>query len=174
MNGPFGAFVKFLLLTSARRNEAAKMVWSEVVGTDWTLPACRNKTKADLTRPLSKAAQDVLAALPRFASSPFVFTASGRRPLRGFSVAKQKLDRECGVTGWTLHDCRRTARSLLSRAGVNADIAERCLGHAISGVRGVYDRHRYRDEMLHAFEALATLIERIVNPQENVTVLARR
>jgi integrase len=173
MNGPFGAFVKFLLLTSARRNEAARMTWDEVVGTDWTLPASRNKTKADLTRPLSKAAQAVLADLPRFAS-PFAFTASGRRPLRGFSVAKQKLDAQCGVTGWTLHDLRRTARSLLSRAGIHPDIAERCLGHAIGGVRGVYDRHDFREQMAHAFEALASQIERIVNPQDNVVVMAQR
>jgi integrase len=64
---------------------------------------------------------------------------------------------------------RRTARSLLSRAGVNPDVAERCLGHAIPGVRGIYDRHRYIDEMRHAFEALAAEIERIVHtPEGNV------
>ena len=34
----------------------------------------------------------------------------------------------------------------MSRAGVSADIAERCLGHVISGVRGTYDRHAYFDE----------------------------
>jgi integrase len=69
---------------------------------------------------------------------------------------------------WTLHDLRRTARSLMSRAGVNPDIAERCLGHVIGGVRGVYDRHKFVEEMRHAFEALATQIERIVHPVENV------
>jgi hypothetical protein len=40
------------------------------------------------------------------------------------------------------------------RAGDNPDIAERCLGHAIGGVRGVYDRHQYIDEMRHAFDRL--------------------
>ena len=56
----------------------------------------------------------------------------------------------------------------MSRAGVNADIAERCLGHVIGGIRGVYDRHEYFDEKKLAFEALAAQIERIINPQENV------
>jgi hypothetical protein len=28
----------------------------------------------------------------------------------------------------------------MSRGGVNPDTAERCLGHAIRGIRGVYDR----------------------------------
>ena len=42
------------------------------------------------------------------------------------------------------------------------DLAERCLGHVIGGVRGVYDRHPYIEEMRHAFEALASRIERIL------------
>jgi hypothetical protein len=72
-----------------------------------------------------------------------------------------------------IHDLRRTARSLMSRAGVSPDHAERCLGHVIGGIRGVYDRHQYCDEKLHAFEALAAQIERIVDPQPNVTALQR-
>jgi hypothetical protein len=59
----------------------------------------------------------------------------------------------------------------MSRAGINADVAERCLGHVIPGVRGVYDRHSYRAEMAHAYEALAAQIERIINPQDNVRPL---
>ena len=50
----------------------------------------------------------------------------------------------------------------MSRAGVDADIAERCLGHVIPGVRGVYDRHEYYREKAQAYEALAGLIDRIV------------
>jgi Arm DNA-binding domain len=38
-NGAFPAFVKFLLLTAARRREAASMRWSEFDGNDWVLPA---------------------------------------------------------------------------------------------------------------------------------------
>jgi hypothetical protein len=51
----------------------------------------------------------------------------------------------------------------MSRAGVPTDHAERCLGHVIGGVRGVYDRHEYHREKAQAFEALAALIERIVS-----------
>ena len=51
----------------------------------------------------------------------------------------------------------------MSRAAdVNADIAERCLGHVIPGVRGVYDRHKYIAKMRAAFEALAKEIDVIV------------
>jgi len=41
----------------------------------------------------------------------------------------------------------------------------------IGGVRGVYDRHEYLEEKRFAFEALAALIERIVNPQANVVAI---
>jgi integrase len=169
--GPFGALVQFLLLTGARRAEAAEMTWSELSGADWTLPAARNKVKVDLIRPLSAAAQATIAQLPRIRLQGFVFTTAGRRPLAGFAKHKRRLDEACGVTGWTLHDLRRTARSLMSRAGVLNDHAERCLGHVIGGVRGTYDRHEYLEEKRHAFEALATQIERIVHPQQNVVPL---
>jgi integrase len=168
-DGPFPALVQFLLLTAARRGEASDMRWDEIKGSIWTLPASRNKTKEELARPLSRAAMDVLARMPRVGE--YAFTYNGHSAVAGFSRGKEKFDKACGVIDWTLHDLRRTARSLMSRAGVPQDHAERCLGHVIAGVRGTYDRHRYLDEMLHAYEALAAQIERIVNPQENVVAL---
>jgi hypothetical protein len=56
----------------------------------------------------------------------------------------------------------------MGRAKVPSDHAEQCLGHVLPGVRGVYDRHEYHAEKQQAYLALAGLIERIVNPQENV------
>jgi integrase len=165
----FGSYVRFLLLTGARRTEAAKMQWTEVADGEWTLPAARNKTNVDLIRPLSRAALAVLQ--PR--NSAWVFSRSGTAGIGGFTRLKAELDRASNTTGWTLHDLRRTARSLMSRAGVNTDHAERCLGHVIGGVRGVYDRHTFKNEMLVAYEMLATLISRIVDPQPNVVVAMR-
>jgi hypothetical protein len=56
----------------------------------------------------------------------------------------------------------------MSRAGVAPDIAERCLAHTIGGVRRIYDRYAYHAEKKQAFEALAALVEYIVNPMDNV------
>ena len=47
------------------------------------------------------------------------------------------------------------------------------MGHRISGVAGVYDRHAYRDEKADALRKLATLINSIVS-HENVLPLAKR
>jgi integrase len=169
---PFGTLVQFLLLTGARRSEAAKMTWSELSGVDWLLPADRNKVKLDLVRPLSPMALAVIEKLPRLGKRGYVFTTDGRKPLASVTKAKVRLDAASGVTDWTPHDLRRTARSLMSRAGVDADHAERCLGHVIGGVRGVYDRHAFHAEKKLAYEKLAALIERIVNPPgENVLPL---
>ena len=86
----------------------------------------------------------------------------GKRPqaIGGYNKHKQAIDAASGVTGWVIHDLRRTARSLLSRAGIPSDHAERCLGHVIGGVRGIYDRHEYLDEKARAFEALAVRHQR--------------
>lgn len=166
----FGHLVLFLLLTATRLSEAARMIRSEVTGETWVIPAARYKTKVDHVIPLSTRALDVIKALPALGRE-LVFTNDGKRPMGGFSKFKHQLDEACGVTGWTIHDLRRTARSLMSRAGVDTDIAERCLGHTISGVRGVYDRYAYFDEKQRAFEALKGQIVRILDPQSNIVPL---
>jgi integrase len=158
--GAFPALVRFLLLTAVRRNEAARMKWEDVRGAEWLIPAASNKSKKDLLLPLSKDALAVLRGLPRIGD--YVFTTNGKAPISGFNQFKRRFDSACGVTGWRLHDCRRTARSLMSRAGVNADIAERCLGHAIAGIRGTYDKHHYIPEMRAAFETLAAQIDAVL------------
>jgi integrase len=167
-----GSYVRFLLLTAARRSEVAGMEWTELALGDWTLPAARNKTNQDLLRPLSQAA---LACLPQRDGKWVFVNRLGTGPLIDFDRVKTKLDEASGVTGWTLHDLRRTARSLMSRAGVTTDHAERCLGHTIAGVRGVYDRHEYHAEKKQAYEALAGIIERIVTgAQAGVVQLKRK
>jgi integrase len=172
--GVYGSYLHFLLLTAARRSEVAGMTWAEINGGDWTLPGARNKTKLDLLRPLSRMAQDILEELPRGVG--FVWsTNGGGRAISDFGGFKRQLDAASGVKSWRLHDLRRTARSLMSRAGVPSDHAERCLGHVIGGVRGVYDRHEYHAEKQQAFEALAGMVERIVTgTQAGVVQLKRK
>jgi integrase len=158
------------------------MRWDEVKEGDWLLPASRNKTKRDLLRPLSRAAQAVLAQQPNICH--FIFSADGRSPISGYSKYKATFDaallaalrkedpKAKPLENWTLHDLRRTARSLMSRADVPERHAEQCLGHVIGGVQGIYDRHRYIDEMRIAYEKLAVQIEMIVNPPtDNVVPL---
>jgi integrase len=174
-NDPFAAMVRFLLLTAARRSEAAALTWNEIiddaeVGACWVLPAKRNKVKVDLLRPLSKAARQLLNDQPRIQGCPYVFTY-GRKALAAFSQCKEEFDAACGVADWTLHDLRRTARTLMSRAGVNSDIAEQCLGHLLPGMQKTYNRDEFKPQKKIAFEKLAALIEKIVKQTQNIVVV---
>jgi len=72
-------YARFLLLTAARRDEAASMQWKEITGSDWMLPAARNKTKKDLIRPLSKAAMAILPS--RGHDDEYVFGLAPDTPL---------------------------------------------------------------------------------------------
>jgi integrase len=162
----FGRLVRFTLLTATRRDEAARMPRSELHGTDWVIPAARYKTNLDHLIPLTP---EALALLPP--EGEWMFSLLGRVPFSDFSGKKSEFDAACGVQGWVIHDLRRTARTLMSRAGVPADHAERCLGHVLGTIRGTYDLHEYAIEKRQAFEALAGQVDRIVNPRENVVPL---
>jgi integrase len=170
---PFGALARFILLTGCRPGEAAGLTSDELQSQGWVLPARRNKVKLDLLRPLSKAALGVLPV----GNGKFVFaTRAGTSPRGSLSRAIIGLHKASGTSGWTWHDLRRTTRTLLPRTKVvSVDIAERCLGHVVGGVRGVYDHYEYKDEKAAAYDALAALIARIVDPPgaENVTPLRR-
>jgi integrase len=167
-NEPFAAMIQFMLLTAARRSEAAAMTWDEIITDDevgpcWLLPASRNKVKVELLRQLSKNAQDLLDARPRIEGCPYVFTY-GRKPLSAFSQCKDDFDAACGVSDYTLHDLRRTSRTLMSKAGVISDHAEQCLGHLLPGVRKTYNRDDFKKAKKDAFDLLAARIERTVHP----------
>ena len=173
--GPFGRYLLFTLLSAARRGESAGLRRSELSpdGRTWIIPGSRYKNGRDCLVPLSGWAQAIIASAPVLPGGDYVFSVDGRFPLGRFADRKKAFDAACGITGWRLHDLRRGARTLLSRAGVNADIAERCLGHSLTGVRRTYDRHEYESEKRHAFEALAALVERIVRPPLDVVVPIR-
>ena len=164
----FGAGIRFLLLTGQRRDKAITLRWEDIDdnGTWKIRTEAREQSNAGSLQ-LPQAARDIVAAQPRFTGEPIIFG----RSLRSFRW-KKNFDKKCGVTDWVIHDLRRTARSLLSRVGVSTEIAERVLGHAVTGVRGTYDRHDYEKEKADALRKLAALIERIVNPPaENIVAL---
>ena len=173
--GPYGGIVRLALLTAQRRTKIASMKWTDVsVDGEWTIPKEPREKDTAGNLVLPEAAIAIIEAQDRMGDNHYVFAGRGDGPLNGFSKSKRRFDEVCGVSGWRLHDLRRTARSLMSRAGVRPDIAERVMGHAISGVEGVYDRHAYTDEKADALRRLAALINAIVYPRENVLPMAKR
>jgi integrase len=180
--GTFGAFVQTCLLTAQRRAKVATMKWDDITDGKWTIPSeDREKSNAGELQ-LSKEALTIIEARPRLSRNPHVFAGRGDKALAGFSPMKREFDAALAkanggkpLEGWTVHDLRRTAKSLMARAGVRPDVSERVLGHVITGVEGVYDRHDYSDEKGDALRKLAGLVEAIVNPPKgNVTKFRNR
>jgi integrase len=178
--GKFGAIVKLLLLTGQRMSRVAEMKWSEVDGDGlWTLPLAPREKENGGKLQLPPAALEVIRAQARVDGNDHVFPGrmrgDYRGPFKGLGQTKAVMDRKTGMSGWVVHDLRRTARSLMSRAGVRPDISERTLGHAIVGVAGTYDRFEYRGEKADALARLAALIDDIVHPRPaNVVPMAAK
>ena len=77
----------------------------------------------------------------------------------GVALAKVKHDLE----PFTIHDMRRTAKTLLASLGVKPHISERCLNHKIKGVEGIYDGYDYFEERKVALKALSDLLVQLEN-----------
>jgi integrase len=164
--GNFGAMVRTMILTLARRTEVAEMTDDELTESLWELPGERTKNGRPMDIHRTAALNDVLASVKRSVGCAFVF--EGRhfnRPIGGFSDWKDKLDAITGksVAPWTLHDLRRTGTSLMQRLGIAFEVREACCNHTIKGVAGTYNRYAYAAEKRRAFDALAAEIARIVS-----------
>lgn len=167
MGWPFGSLFQLLLVTGQREDEVGGMRWSDVdlERALWTLP--REASKSDRLNqvPLPQLAIDVLGKLPR-TGSELVFSTTGTTPVSGFSKAKARCDRLSDLTGWRLHDLRRTMASGMARLKVEPWIVEKVLNHQtglLSGVAGVYNRWGYLDEKKEALERWARRITEIID-----------
>jgi integrase len=175
--GVFGGLVRILLLTGQRLSKVQTMRWDDIDPDGiWSIPTqIREKGNAGALK-LPKVALDVIASQRRHVGNPHVFVGRSRGMVFNSATShKIKFDAQTEIRGWILHDLRRTARSLMSRAGVRPEIAERVLGHAIKGIEKIYDRHAYFNEKAEALEQLAAVITSIVDPPaDNVVPLYGR
>ncbi len=200
---PWEGLVKLLVLTAQRRNEVAGMVWDEVEGTTWSIPAARTKNKRAHKVPLTATALSVIEAQPKqgakFGLCPFVLSTNGRSPVSGFSKVKKRIDaaivearqeaakkrgddpdKANPLPHWTFHDLRRTATTGMARLGIHPYVADAVLNHkegTIRGVAAIYQRHRYEDEALLALDAWDAHVIEIVTskaPAANVVPLSGR
>ena len=173
--GTFGGIVCLLLLTGQRREKVASMRWDDLSRDgEWLIQTEPREKGTGGTLVLPDLALKVIKEQPRFATNSFVFAGRGEDHFKGYSPCKRAFDAKLKIDPWVLHDLRRTARSLMSRAGVRPDVAERVLGHAIAGVEGVYDRHQYRAEKAEALKKLAALIAAILKPTSDNVVRLRK
>lgn len=174
---PWGAFIKTLILSAARRNEIARLVDSEIVDGMIALPERRSKNNLPHHIPLTPLALEVLEGIQRIPGCKYLFSSNGKSPISGFSKLKIELDKIIarnrianGVTEpmepWRLHDLRRTASTRMNDLGVLPHHVEAILNHvsgsAKAGVAGTYNVSKYDREKRAGLELWANHILSIV------------
>jgi integrase len=165
MGGPYGGIVELLALTGQRREEVAGLHWDELdlAQRTWTIPRVRTKnSKAHIVH-LSKQALAVLKKADR--RGPLVLSPLGTKTFQNFTHAKRDLDQLSGITGWRLHDLRRTCVSGMARLGIAPHVADKILNHqtgTISGVAAVYQRHEFLSERRQALDLWGAHVANIV------------
>jgi integrase len=175
----YPAFVRALLLTGQRRTNVSHAHSDEIRGDEWLIPASRMKGKRPHLVPLTPAVKALFGGRKGFLFS----SDGGKTPFSGYGKAKAALDKKIAelrkadgrkpMAPWVIHDLRRSARSILSRYA-SPDVAERILGHVVSGMRGVYDHYAYANERRRALQRLAVYVHAIVHPGEVVTPFPKR
>jgi integrase len=160
-DGEFGVIVKLLILTAQRRDEIGKLRWGEIELSTGSplirLPGGRTKNHREHIVPLSPLAVSILPARSR----DWLFGVG--QGFSGYSRGKAMLDDASGVTGWRLHDLRRTCATLMAdKLGILPHIIEAILNHVSghrAGVAGIYNRAKYLNEMRSALCAWADHVE---------------
>jgi integrase len=141
--GSYGTIIKLLILTGQRRGEISELRWPEV---DFTmgvinLPADRTKNKRPHVVPLAATARTLLENLSRKGERVFKTPA--------WNPCKEILDERSGVSGWVVHDIRRSAATGMADIGISPHIIEQILNHQSGhkgGVAGIYNRSSYAAE----------------------------
>lgn len=138
MVGPAGPgyarLLRFLLVSSARLDEAASLRYRDIIDGQWKLED--NKSDRPLRLRLPQLALDQLG---KGEPTDLCFVGKGGKKLSGYSKLKVKLDKLAGIAeNWTQHDLRRSSATGMKELGVDPTVIDAVQNHAIVGVAGHY------------------------------------
>lgn len=143
--GKYGVIIRLLILTGQRKGEIAHMKPEWIKENTITIPAVVSKNGREHTFPIGKEARGTIDSF-----------AMGGVAFNDWQRQKAKLDELSGVSGWTVHDLRRTYASVHAELGTPIHVIEKMLNHvsgSLSGVAGIYNRYSYQKEMEQAVQA---------------------
>lgn len=174
-----------LLMLGNRKMELFSAKWEDIKmdSKTFTLYADDTKTKSSLVIPIPDLAMPMLKDLKLISNGSEYLFPTRKRSSRGYisddttnhtlahlfgkKVSKKPpgpnyLGQE-NIQYFTVHDLRRTFRSLLAHIGISDEIAEVCMNHSKKGTTRTYNRYRYFAERKKALNKLAELIISLVN-----------
>ncbi|MBZ9604256.1 tyrosine-type recombinase/integrase [Phyllobacterium chamaecytisi] len=157
----FGRLVRFALLTAQRRDECADLRHGDILNATWR--QSKNKANRPHAIPLPALAIELVGTGE---ARDIVFAGRTGR-MSGWSKMKPELDRQSGVTGWTLHDLRRTAASGLQDLDIDEQVIKSILNHAIPGVSARYMRSTLEPQKGAALALWADAIAAIVAAKQS-------
>lgn len=169
-----GLAVRFLMLTLARRAEAAGARWSEfdLDARTWTIPTARAKAGHIQVVPLTAATLSILEDMRRrHPHGRFVFPSprDENRHLDPHALTRAfaRICEQHGLPKGSPHDVRRSgATTLIGRYRVNRMVAGLLLGHTPrdgAAATSVYDRHTYLAEKRDALDAWSRHLMKITS-----------
>lgn len=149
--------VALLLLTGCRKRELLDAKWEEfqLDRQMWRIPMQRAKTSKTRHVPLSKAAMDVLAQVPRWDGCPYVVpNPETLQPFWSVFHCWDKARKAAGLADVRMHDLRHSCASNLVNSGQSLYVVGTILGHAQTKTTQRY-AHLSTDTLLAAANAAA-------------------
>ncbi len=160
---PHAQMMRFLLLTLARREEAATATWANVNldAATWTITETKNGQPHVV--PLSRQAVELLVGLGQDKPRELVFSTRTGEKLGNWDRHTKAIQKASVTTGWHRHDLRRTGATMLGEMGELPDIIEAALNHVSirSPLAATYNRSRYRPQVAAALQRLADALDGI-------------
>jgi len=153
LNSQLGHIVALLLYTGARKSELLHAQWRnvDVDRRKWYIPD--TKTGKPRFVPLSQAALDVIARLPKWDKCPWLLpNPETRMPYTDIKRPWDTVREAAGLSGLRIHDLRHSAASFMINAGIDLYTVGRVLGHADHQSTMRYS-HLTNDTLLAAVEA---------------------
>lgn len=172
--------VKLLLALACRKMELFAAKWEEfdLSNNLWRIPATRIKTRESRELALAPALIEWLQELKiRACGSDYVFPARRESKRKRFphvspdTTWRALHDLNHGLEAFTVHDLRRTSRSLMADIGVPFDVAEKILGHKLPGVAHVYDRGGSLEQQRTALEKVAGALVRLESSKQESKII---
>jgi integrase len=163
--GAFGGLVRLGLLTAMRRGELGGVRWRDIHEDRIVIEARRAKTATRHEIPLTRLMREILAAQPR-GTGDIVFPSARRlepTSISGWTQLVSSLVEASGVE-MTLHDLRRTCRTLMSRCGISGPDAELSIGHAPAALVKIYNKDGSWPVRVAAFEAVSAHLGSLFSP----------